>query len=166
MIHFQNSKSFPISNLRDLDISTSTLLIPEYLLADLQRKMAEYGNSLPIYFLHLLRRFRIFNLSGMIPPPRKIKTEFQDEGLNLHKFNFRVSNAAWIELGELSLAFGKSRCALFVYLLELDIAGFGDVLVEAGMGFGVPINRRLILKASWLFEYVFQDYVRSYHVRD
>jgi len=166
MIHFQKSKSFPVLNLRDLDKSTSTLLIPEHLLIDFRAKLALYGNSLPVYFLYLLRRFRIFNLSGMIPPPRKIKTEFQDEGLNLHKFNFRVSNAAWVELGELSLAFGKSRCALFVYLLELDLAGFGDSLVEAGMGFGVPINRRLILKASWLFEYVLQDYSRSYHVRD
>ena len=118
MILFQKSKSFPISNLRDLDKSTSTLLIPEYLLADFQRKMAEYGNSLPIYFLHLLRRFRVFSLSGMIPPPRKIKTEYQDEGLNLHKVNFRVSNAAWIELGELSIAFGKSRCALFVLVYK------------------------------------------------
>lgn len=154
MILFQKSKSFPISNLRDLDKSTSTLLIPEYLLTDFQRKMAEYGNSLPIYFLHLLRRFRVFSLSGMIPPPRKIKTEYQDEGLNLHKVNFRVSNAAWIELGELSIAFGKSRCALFVYLLELDLAGFGEALVEAGIGLGVPINSSLLIRASWLFEYV------------
>lgn len=164
-MHFQKSKSFSISNLRDLDKSTSTLLIPEHLLPDFRRKMAEYGNSLPIYFLHLLRRFRVFNLSGMIPPPRKIKTEFQNEGLNLHKFNFRVSNAAWIELGELSIAFGKSRCALFVYLLELDLAGFGDALTEAGIGFGVPINSKLLLTASWLFEYILQDFSRSYHVK-
>ena len=34
-------------------------------------------------------------------------------------------NSDWIELGELALAFGKSRCWVFVYLLKLDLLGLG-----------------------------------------
>lgn len=158
MIQFQKKKSFVISNLRDLDKSTSSLLIPEH-------KVRENGNSLPVYFYSLLRRFRILTLSGMIFPPSKIKTEYQSEGLNLRKVNFRVSNAAWVEIGELSVAFGKSRCALFVYLLELDLAGFGQALSEFSMDLGVPMPENLELKAFLVFQYVLQDFTRSYHVK-
>jgi hypothetical protein len=109
--------------------------------------------------------YRTLTHSGMIHPPRKIKTEYQDEGLDLHRVNFRVSNSDWLELGELALAFGKSRCWMFTYLLELDLLGVWDILSESGLNFVVPTTTNLRLRVSFSFRRVLQDFARSYHVR-
>jgi len=165
MITFQNKKSFAFDHVRLADKSISTLLIPAHLLDKLKEKSKINGNSLVAYLKILLRNFRTFTHSGLIPPPLKIKTEYQDVGLNLHRLNFRVSNADWLELGELALAFGKSRCWLFVFLLELDIAGLWEILSESGLDLAVPTTARLRLRVSLSLRRVSQDFARSYHVR-
>ena len=101
----------------------------------------------------------------MIPPPRKIKTEYQNEGLDLKRVNFRVNNADWIELGELALVFGKSRCWMFTYLLELDILGVWDILSKFGLNIAVPTSTKLRLRVSLSLKRVLQHFERAYHVR-
>ena len=108
MIAFQNRKVFPVNRLKELDKTISTVLVPAHLVEDLKQKTREHGNSLVVYLRNLLWMYRTFTHSGMIPPPRKIKTEYQNEGLDLKRVNFRVNNADWIELGELALVFGIS----------------------------------------------------------
>ncbi|MBP9886594.1 MAG: DUF1564 family protein, partial [Leptospiraceae bacterium] len=140
MIAFQNRKVFPVNRLKELDKTISTVLVPAHLVEDLKQKTREHGNSLVVYLRNLLWMYRTFTHSGMIPPPRKIKTEYQNEGLDLKRVNFRVNNADWIELGELALVFGKSRCWMFTYLLELDILGVWDILSKFGLNIAVPTS--------------------------
>lgn len=165
MIAFENKKSFRFDKERFADKSISTLLVPAHLLEGLKRKTKEHGNSLVVYLRNLLWMYRTITHSGMVHPPRKIKTEYQGEGLDLQRLNFRVGNADWLELGELALAFGKSRCWMFTYLLELDLLGVWEILLESGLNLGVPTKSKLRLRVSWSLRRVLPDFARSYHVR-
>ncbi|MBP7282755.1 MAG: DUF1564 family protein [Leptospiraceae bacterium] len=165
MITFQNKKSFSFDRERLTDKTVSTVLVPAHLLEDLKKKTKEHGNSLVVYLRNLLWMYRIITHSGMIHPPRKIKTEYQNEGLNLKRVSFRVGNADWLELGELALAFGKSRCWLFTFLLELDLLGLCGTLSESGLSNAVPTKNKLRLQVSLSLRRASQDFARSYHVR-
>jgi Protein of unknown function (DUF1564) len=88
------------------------------------------------YLRYLLRTFRLFNYSGMVPKANKVKTEYQVEGLRYVRVDFKVSNDLWIQLSALALYYGKSRCWLFTFLLSLDLAGFGEI-ISSSFG-GVP----------------------------
>lgn len=165
MIAFQNRKVFPINRLRQIDKTISTLLVPAHLLEGLKQKTKENGKSLVVYFRNLLWMYRTLTHSGMIHPPRKIKTEYQEEGLDLKRISFRVENVDWIELGELALAFGKSRCWLFTFLLELDILGLWEILSELNFSNVVPTKNKLRLRVLWSLRRFLQDFARSYHVR-
>ena len=79
--------------------------------------------------------------------------------------SFRPNNADWIELGELALAFGKSRCFVFTFLLELDLSGFWEMLYESGLNDAVPTKNKLLLRVTYSLERIYQDFARSYHVR-
>ncbi len=165
MITFRNSKSFPIEELWKKDKTVSTLLVPAHLVAALKEKKKEHGKSLVIYFRNLLWKYRTLTHSGMLPDPRKIKTEYQDEGLELRRVSFRVPNADWLEIGELALAFGKSRCWVFTFLFELDLTGFGDMLLESGINDAVPTHIQLLLRVSLTLERVRSTFSREYYVR-
>ena len=149
MIVFQKSKSFPINRLSECDRTVSTLLVPTSMMDELKRKKKEHDNNLAIYFKNLLSLCRTFTHSGMLPDPSKIKTEYQDEGLVLQRVSFRVANEDWLEIGELALAVGKSRCWVFSFLLQLDILGFWDALLKSGLTDAVPTVSKLLLRVSW-----------------
>ena len=165
MITFQNKRTFPFDRQRFVDKTISTLLVPAHLVDGLKKKTKEHGNSLVVYLRNLLWMYRTLTHSGMIHPPRKIKTEYQDEGLDLKRVSFRVNNSDWLELGELALAFGKSRCWLFTYLLEIDLLGLWEILSELGLSNAVPTKNKLRLRVSLSVRRVLQDFARSYHVR-
>ncbi|MBP7284793.1 MAG: DUF1564 family protein [Leptospiraceae bacterium] len=165
MIAFQNKRTFRMKELREIDKTISTVLVPAHLVDGLKQKTKEHGNSLVVYFRNLMWMYRTFTHSGMIHPPRKIKTEYQDEGLDLKRLNFRVGNSDWLELGALALAFGKSRCWIFTYLLELDLLGVWDILSKFGMNVAVPTTTKLRLRASYSLRRILQDFARSYHIR-
>ena len=152
MVTFENKKSFTETKLSSRDRTMSTLLIPANLLYPLKEKLKEHGNLLPVYLKNLLRMCRTFTHSGMLPPPNKLKTEYQEEGLNL-------------KLGELALAFGKSRCYIFTFLLELDLTGFWEALSKTGLSEAVPTINRLSLMVSWSLGQIRDTFARSYHVR-
>jgi hypothetical protein len=132
---------------------------------DFQSLLEKYQGDLSIYLRSLLKRFRIITHSGLIPEPIKVKTEYQEKDQDLIRFNFRPTNADWVELGELALAFGKSRCWLFVYLLKLDIAGMSRLLRKAKLSFGVPTLPSLELKIFWTLQRVRENFTRGYHVK-
>ncbi len=165
MITFQNKKSFPINDLKEIDKTISTLLIPAHLVTPLKEKIKEHGNLFPVYLRNLLWMFRTFTHSGMIPHPQKLKTEYQDEGLDLQRVCLRPFNADWLELGELAIAFGKSRCWLFTFLLELDLLGLWEAFSKFSMGDAVPTTSKLRLRVSLSLKRVSQDFARNYHVR-
>ncbi|MDX1958502.1 MAG: DUF1564 family protein [Leptospiraceae bacterium] len=114
----------------DLDLrfqkkTSSTLRIPESMMEEFEDKIEKYEN-VDRYLRYLLRTFRLLNYSGMVPGARKVKTEYQIEGLGYMRVDFKVSNDLWIQLSALALFYGKSRCWLFTFLLSLDLAGFGE----------------------------------------
>ena len=165
MITFRNSKTFKIEQLWKKEKSVSTLLVPANLIDALKAKKKEHGRQMSVYLRNLLKMYRTLTHSGMLPHPRKIKTEYQEEGLNLKRVTFRPSNADWLELGELAIAFGKSRCFVFTFLLELDLFGFWEMLYESGLDDVVPTNNNLLLKVSLSLKRVLHYFARSYHVR-
>ena len=165
MIAFQNEKTFSINRLNQRDKTVSTLLVPAHLLEALKIKRKEHGNNLAVYFRNLLWMYRTLTHSGMIQSPQKIKTEYQDEGLELKRVSFRVGNADWLEIGELALAFGKSRCWIFTFLFELDLLGIWDMLSESGLNDAVPTKNNLLLRVSWSLQRTLHYFARSYHVK-
>ena len=165
MIRFQNKNEFVWLNINEEEDSVSTLLIPELLVADFNLKKEKYNKNVSLYLRSLLRRFRSFTYTSILPEPVKIKTQFQDENLNLKKVSFRPRNSDWIELGELALLFGKSRCWVFVFLLKLDLLGLWDILVKAGLGKLVPTIPKVGLKVFWNLEKVNNHFTRGYYVR-
>lgn len=165
MITFQNNKSFRFNNQRFADKTISTVLVPAHLMDGLKQRMKDHGNSLVIYLRNLLLMYRSLTHSGMIHPPRKLKTEYQEDGLDLKRLNFRVNNADWLELGQLALVFGKSRCWVFTFLLELDLLGLWEALSESGLSGAVPTKNKLLLQISLSLRRVSQNFARSYHVR-
>ena len=68
---------------------------------------------------------------------------------DLKRISFRPNNDDWLELGELALAFGKSRCYVFTFLLELDLLGVLNILYESGLDRAVPTKNGLLLKVSF-----------------
>lgn len=166
MIVFQNSNEFLLDSIEERNHTVSTLLIPESLMPNFSRLVKKYGKgNLALYLENLLLLYRTLTHSGLIPKPISVKTEYQKEGKNLCRVGFRPNNADWIELGELVLAFGKSRYWLFVYLLKLDIVGLRNLLVKTGLVFAVPTLPNLELKSFWNLRRSDFNFARSYHLK-
>ncbi len=165
MIIFRNKNKYLLDKMEERNQTVSTLLIPEELRDDFQLLLEKYQGDLTKYLRVLLRKYRTVTHSGLIPEPIKVKTEYQEKDQNLIRFNFRPMNADWVELGELALAFGKSRCWLFVYLLKLDIVGMWRLLQKAKLSFVVPTLPSLELKIFWTLQRVRENFTRGYHVK-
>lgn len=166
MIVFQSSNEFLLDTIDERNQTVSTLLIPENLMPSFLFLVKNHGSgSISVYLRNLLFMYRTLTHSGMIPKPITIKTEYQEEGQNLCRVGFRPSNSDWIELGELAIAFGKSRCWLFVYLLKLDIMGLRYLLVQADLSFAVPTFPSLELQCFWTLQRSRQTFARNYHVK-
>ncbi|MBK8399341.1 MAG: DUF1564 family protein [Leptospiraceae bacterium] len=165
MIIFQNKNEFVRKNINLEENSVSTLLIPEYLKEDLRLKTKKYKGNTALYLNSLLRRFRTITHSGMIPQPEKLKTSYQERNLDLKKISLKPKNQDWIELGELALVFGKSRCWIFVFLLKLDLVNMWDTLVEAGLKKIVPTIPSLELRVFQRLERFSYDFARGYHIK-
>ncbi|MBK8398088.1 MAG: DUF1564 family protein [Leptospiraceae bacterium] len=165
MIYFQNKNTFIRKNIHLEENSTSTLLIPDFLYNDFRLKTKKFKSNTAGYLHSLLRRFRPVTHSGMIPEPEKLKTSYQERYLNLKKVNFTPKNEDWIELGELALAFGKSRCWLFVFLLKLDLVNMWRTLVEAGLNKIVPMIPNLDMGVFLLLERTSFNFARGYHIK-
>ncbi len=165
MIVFQNKKEFTREKINEEDNTSSTLLIPAHLLKDFLKQKAKYHQNTSLYLRSLIRRFRSITHSGLLPDPIKIKAEYQEKKLELQKISFRPRNSDWIELGALALAFGKSRCWMFVYLLKLDLLGLWEILVRAGLKKIVPTIPNLELESFWKLQKVIHNFARGYYIK-
>ncbi|MBP7280039.1 MAG: DUF1564 family protein [Leptospiraceae bacterium] len=165
MIIFQNKYNFLRKKINLEEDTVSTLLIPEHLKEAFLEKTKKYNGNTSLYLRSLLRRFRTLTHSGMIPEPEKLKTSYQDRDLNLKKVSFKPKNSDWLELGELALVFGKSRCWMFVFLLKLDLVGMWRSLVEAGLKKIVPMVTNLELTVFLQLDRISFTFARGYHVK-
>lgn len=111
--------------------SVSTLLIPEDLLKRFNRRLKRKGGKKK-YFTYLVGLYRTI-LRSFCNEASGLRTEYQWKNQKLQKVNFRPENEDWAELGAFSAASGKSRCLLFVYLLLMDLNGWGAILKLAGI---------------------------------
>ena len=165
MITFQNKNVFVRYEFNWEENTTSTLLIPEFLYDDFLSKTKKFKGNTALYLQSLLRRFRSITHSGLIPEAEKLKTTYQDRNLGLKKVSFIPKNRDWLELGELALVFGKSRCWLFVFLLKLDLMNLWNILVEAGLNKIVPMIPSVELKVFQFLERISYTFARGYHVK-
>ena len=165
MITFQNNNEFIRREINLEEDSVSTLLIPEYLYEDFQLKTKKYKGNTALYLQSLLRRFRSISHSGLIPEAEKLKTSYQDRNLDLQKVSFIPKNRDWLELGELALVFGKSRCWLFVFLLKLDILNLWSIVVKAGLKKIVPMIPNVELRVFLRLERFSYTFARGYYVK-
>jgi hypothetical protein len=152
---FSTKQSNPVNNtymkstlilnnitLQEIDNRTSgktksTFYVPANLCEFLKYKIRSHG-SLIKYFETILTKFRVINYSGMLPNSSRVKTVYQEAGLELVRFDFEPRNEDWIELGSLAMGLGVSRTWLFVFLLELDSTGFGEICSETLSAHGTP----------------------------
>lgn len=114
----------------------STLLVPEDLLKRLKYRLKRYGGSAE-FLSYLISRYRII-LRTFTLDPSGIKMEYQCKNQNLKRVNFRPLAADWAELGSFSVASGKSRCLIFVLLLQMDLNGWGRLMRKAGIVMNDP----------------------------
>ncbi len=165
MITFLNKNEFVRKSINLEEDSISTLLVPEYLYADFRLKTKKYKGNTALYLHSLLRRFRTITHSGSIPNPEKLKTTYQERNLLLKEVSFKPKNQDWLELGELALVFGKSRCWMFVFLLKLDLVNMWRCLVEAGLKKIFPMITNLELEVFYRLERFSFTFARGYHVK-
>ena len=156
------------SKIEDLKLykrTPSTLLLPNSILNPfLKRRLQRYKGNTTVYLRNLLKLYRSLNYADLFPPPAKVKSEYQEENLDLKRITFRPNNSDWIELGSLALAFGKSRCWIFTYLVELDLSGFTEILSTFLPSPSVPTTPDLELKSLWTLEPYYDSFTRSLHV--
>lgn len=118
----------------------STLLIPKDLIKRFDRRLKIKGGKTK-YFAYLIGQYRTM-LRSFSLDASGLKTEYQWKNQELQKINFRPQNDDWAELGAFSVASGKSRCLLFVYLLLMDLNGWGAILRLAGITQNYPMSEK------------------------
>ena len=73
------------------------------------------------YFEYLIRNYaNCLPKYGIDPTAIKWKKEYQDEGLELQKRNFKPEPDIWEKFRNISFSYGLSMCKMFVVLMELD----------------------------------------------
>ena len=92
MIVFRKNIEFSRDKIDEEEGTVSTLLIPKHLIKDFVLKKKKHKGNVSFYLRSLLRRFRSITHIGILPEPRKIKTEYQEKKLKLRKVNFRPRN--------------------------------------------------------------------------
>jgi hypothetical protein len=144
--------------------TTSTVLVPDELIFDFETRVKATGGMRKFLAL-LLDKYRILTHSGALPEACKVKTEFQEEGQDLHRVNFVPDNEDWLELGQVATFYGKSRCWIFTYLLRLEVLGFGELMEEVLVTIGVPTTASFQLQVALQLQRVLGIWTRSYHVK-
>jgi hypothetical protein len=144
--------------------TTSTVLVPEELILDFEESVKINGGVRKFLAL-LLDKYRILTHSGALPEACKLKTEFQEEGQDLQRVNFKPDNEDWLELGQIATFYGKSRCWIFTFLLRLEVLGFGELMEKVFETSGVPITASFQLQVALQLQRVSGIWTRSYHVK-
>jgi hypothetical protein len=144
--------------------TTSTVLIPEELVLDFEERVKANGGVRKLFKM-ILDKYRILTHSGALPEACKLKTEYQDEGQDLHRVNFIPDNEDWLELGQVATFYGKSRCWIFTYLLRLEALGFGELMEKTLLTIGVPITASYQLQVALQLQRDLGSWRRSYHVK-
>lgn len=107
--------------------SPSTLLIAKRRLAAFEEVRHRCGGRLSIVLRVLLERHRFLLRQGLLPSANRSTVQYQESGEEYVRFNFRPYDRDWLELSQLALAHGLSRCLFFDYLMTLDLSGYSEM---------------------------------------
>ena len=130
---FRNLYYMRKTNLREIFVApvienqtNSAFLIPRRLLPNLQilAKKRKISQLLGLFLV----KYRSILVSDRFRASFKVKTRFQERGLDLVRVSFLPKNDDWILLGLLAVFLGISRCLLFRVMLELEIAGESSLI--------------------------------------
>ena len=131
-----HTKHFP-REINPLIEINSTLLIPEkYYKRFMEKAMLHQG--IRAYITHLLFKYKIHIVNGMIPSYRNHTTKYQEKNQNLIKVSFRPNLDDWAELKLYRVSFGMSISAFLVYLLIADFVDFAQKISYFLAAVGIP----------------------------
>jgi hypothetical protein len=133
---FQNKQTTEMNEAESVATS-STLLIPEIYLDELDEKIEDYG-SLKDYLSYLLRKYELFLNTKIVPESKQLKTEYQANHQNLQRKDFRPDPKDWHLLKLYRVGLNYSISALFVFLLRLDLLGLGRIVKSVLENVGAP----------------------------
>lgn len=107
-------------SLKSQRVTASSLLIPNQLLLYFSLRSSLFGGS-KYYFQYLIKTYARHLLQyGYKPIHSKWKNEYQQEGLDLQKRNFKPNPVFWEEFRNISSSYGLAMCKFFTILLELE----------------------------------------------
>lgn len=109
--------------------SSSTLLIPDFLLKSFNEKKRKFGSTKILFQFVVNHRHRVYNKKSM---SREGKTCYQPENLKLHRKDFYPNNEDWEKFRTYAHLQRISMTFLFVLIL-MDWEGFTNQKT------GVPI---------------------------
>lgn len=139
-IIYDKNQTTEIEEMKSVTTS-STLLIPEEYLKELNEKIEDHG-SLKNYMSYLLNKYELFLNTKILPESKQLKTEYQANHLNLQRKDFRPNPNDWHLMKLYRVGLNYSISALFIYLLRLDLAGLarivGSFLETVGSPFSPP----------------------------
>ena len=137
-----------------------TLLIPDFLFPLYEELRNQHGN-LKKFSRFLLKRYYQYKRQFIFAKGLNATINYQENGLNLHREDFRPFEQDWVELKLLAASHNLSICAFFVLLLRLELAG-----ALAGDEFGEvpPIFPKISLHQS-ITRYSIPIFTRILHLR-
>jgi len=115
----------------------STLLISKQLIHLMNLKIIK-NKGLHLYF-HKLMSDPFLKQKLRLLHSQKWRKSYQQNGLDLHRFNFRPACDDWATLSILSYGSGFSRCFIFVFLM----------LIESGL---IPFNEQSTVGTPYLIK--------------
>lgn len=140
-----------------------TVLIPAAHFPLFRRRLNQSGVRPGIYFRAVVQQATRMRVSRKSRESARVRSLYQNRGLNLVRFHLRVDAATWFELSLLARSAGESRCRYFWQLAFLDcISGEEDArlrganpparilwsitLTESLFGSTGLLDRRLVIR--------------------
>jgi len=122
----EDTKHYPRENNPFIEVN-STLLIPEKYYEKFKEKVIRYG-GVRAYVAHLLFKYKIHIVNGLVPAYSNHTTKYQEKNQNLVRIAFRPRLDDWAELKLYRVSFGMSISAFLVYLLIADFVEFAQTV--------------------------------------
>ena len=100
----------------------STILVPKILCSIYYKLEKRHGDTREI-LAYLLRKYQTDQTIIFRNNDIAACLSYQEKGLNLRRIHFRPYETDWIKLRLMAFSLNMSMCALFVMLLQLEMAG-------------------------------------------
>lgn len=138
-----------------------SLLIPDFLFP-YYKALKEGHGDLKTLLNFLIKKFYRNKARFYLRNEIATTIGYQEEGLDLHREDFRPIEWDWVELKLLASSHNMSICAFFVFLLRLEMAG----ALEINQKFGeVPPHSPKIILHQAITRYSIPRFTRLLYLR-